>query len=77
MASLVLVIAGGACYLWAYAGMRALRQAAHDPTAELFAGYTRFVRLTQLSILGLVVVGLGVLVGIGAALHARRARAPL
>ena len=72
VASLVLVIAGGACYLWAYAGMRALRVAVHDPGAELFAGYTRFVRLWQLSVVGLTAVALGVLVGVWAALHARR-----
>ena len=75
IASLMLVVAGGACYLWAYSGMQVLRQAAHDPKAELFAGYTRFVRLSQISIAGLIAVGLGVAVGIGAALHARRARA--
>jgi len=69
---LVLVVAGAACYLWAYAGMQALRQAAHDPKAELFAGYTRFVRLSQLSIAGLIAIGLGLAVGIVAALHARR-----
>jgi len=74
--SLVLVVAGAACYLWAYAGMKALRQATPDPNAELFAGYTRFVRLWQLSVVGLTSVGLGVAVGIWAALHARRARAP-
>ena len=73
--SLVLVVAGAACYLWAYAGMQALRQTSHDPNAAIFAGYTRFVRLWQLSVVGLVAVGLGVLVGIGAALHARRLRA--
>jgi hypothetical protein len=72
VASLVLVVAGVGCYLWAYAGMQTLRQMTHDPNAALFAGYTRFVRLHQLSILGLSVTGLGVLVGIGAALHARR-----
>jgi hypothetical protein len=76
-ASLVLVIAGAGCYLWAYAGMRALRVAAHDPNAALFAGYTRFMRFYQLSIVGLTAVGLGVVVGVGAAIHARRVRAPL
>ena len=76
VASLALVVGGGACYLWAYAGMQALRKATPDPNAELFAGYTRFVRLWQLSVVGLTSVGLGVAVGIWAALHARRARAP-
>ena len=76
VASLLLVVGGGACYLWAYAGMQALRQATPDPNAELFAGYTRFVRLWQLSVVGLTSVGLGVAVGIWAALHARRPRAP-
>jgi hypothetical protein len=75
VASLVLVVAGVGCYLWAYAGMHALRGSVYDPRAEIFAGYTRFVRLWQLSVVGLVAVGLGVLVGVGAAIHARRDRA--
>lgn len=75
LVSLVLVVAGAACYVWAYVGMEALRRAPHDPNAELFAAYTRYVRLSQLSIAGLVAVGLGVVVGIAAAFHARRATA--
>jgi hypothetical protein len=77
VASLVLVVGGAVCYVWAYAGMRALRVAVHDPNAAIFAGYVRFVRLTQLSILGLIMIGLGVVVGVGAAIHARRVRAPI
>ncbi|HEY8175211.1 MAG TPA: hypothetical protein VIF32_05950 [Gemmatimonadaceae bacterium] len=77
VASLALVVAGASCYVWAYWGMTALRLAAHDPNAAIFAGYTRFVRFYQLSVVGLTVVGLGVVVGVGAAIHARRVRAPL
>jgi hypothetical protein len=76
VASLVLVVAGSGCYLLAYAGMRALQASIHDPSAAIFAGYVRFVRLWQLSVVGLIAVGLGVLVGVGAAIHARRDRAP-
>ena len=70
--SLVLVVSGVGCYAWSYVGMRALRASVHDPSAELFAGYTRYVRLWQLSVVGLTAVALGVLVGVWAALHSRR-----
>lgn len=73
LVSLVLVVAGAACYVWAYQEMEELRTSVHDPKAPIFAGYTRFVRLTQLSYAALGAVALGVLVGLGAALHARRA----
>jgi hypothetical protein len=72
VASVALVLVGAICYVWAYAEMSVLRDATHDPKAPIFAGYTRFVRLTQLSWLGLGTITVGVLVGIGAAMHARR-----
>ncbi|HEU4993733.1 MAG TPA: hypothetical protein VFT29_02905 [Gemmatimonadaceae bacterium] len=71
--SVALVVVGAAAFVWTYVQMEGLRNAVHDPEAPLFAGYVRFVRLTRLSYVGLGLVGLGLLVGIGAALHARRA----
>ena len=75
LASLTLVVFGTALYVWSYLQMEALRTSSHDPNAPIFAGYTRFVRLMQLSYLGLGAVCIGIIVGIGAALHARRGRA--
>lgn len=72
VASLVLLLGGAVCYVWAYLGMQALRDSTHDAAAPLFAGYTRYVRLSQVSILGLTAIALGILVGIYAAMHARR-----
>lgn len=73
-ASITLVLLGAALYVWAYLEMDALRTAGHDPNAPIFAGYTRFVRLMQLSYGGLAVAAIGMLVGVGAALYARRAQ---
>ena len=70
--SLGFVVFGGSCYAWAYSGMHALQRTVHDPNAPIFAGYTRYVRLMQLSWLGIAGIGLGVAVGVYAALHARR-----
>ena len=75
LVSLALVVLGAALYVWSYLQMEALRTATHDPNAPIFAGYTRFVRLMQLSYLGLGAVFIGIIVGIGAALHAKRGRA--
>jgi hypothetical protein len=72
--SLILVVLGAAAYVWTYMQMEALRTAVHDPDAPIFAGYVRFVRLMQLNYLGLGLVGVGLLLGVGAAVHARRAR---
>lgn len=72
--SVGLVLAGAVAFVWTYVQMEGLRNAVHDPEAPLFAGYARFARLMQLSYVGLGLVGLGLLVGVGAALHARRAR---
>jgi hypothetical protein len=70
--SVGLVLIGVACYLWAYIQMEVLRQSTHDPKAMIFAGYVRFVRLVQLSRFGMGLIAVGVMVGIGAAVHARR-----
>lgn len=72
-ASVLLFVVGALCYGVAYDGMQSLRVAAHDPNAPLFAGYTRYVRLLQLSYAGLIAIGAGLLVALYAALHARRA----
>lgn len=69
--SLALILAGGFCFSAAYVGMQRLRSAAHDPNAPIFAGYTRYVRLTQLSYLGIAAMAVGIVVAIYAALHAR------
>ena len=76
LVSLALVVLGAAAYVWAYVEMEALRNATHDPKAPIFAGYTKFVRLMQLSYAGLGAIAVGILVGVGAALHARRATPP-
>lgn len=73
-ASILLLVAGAVCYGGAYLGMRSLRVAAHDPAAPLFAGYTRYVRLMQLSYVGLLAIGAGVAIAVFAAWHARRGR---
>lgn len=73
--SVAMILLGGLCYGGAYAGMQALRAAPHDPNAPLFAGYTRYVRLTQLSYVGLAAVVVGVCIAVYAAVHARRERA--
>ena len=75
LVSLVLVVIGVILYIWAYAQMDALRNATHDPKATIFANYTRFVRLMQLSYAGIGAVVIGILVGVGAAINARRAGA--
>ncbi|MEX2178448.1 MAG: hypothetical protein WD801_07040 [Gemmatimonadaceae bacterium] len=72
--SMTLVVTGTAAYLWAFAGMRTLRDAPHDPSAAIYAGYVRYVRLTQLSWVALGTICIGVVVGIGAALYHRRGR---
>ena len=71
MASLALVALGVILYIWAYAQMDVLRTTAHDPNAPIFANYTRFVRLMQVSYVGIGAVVTGILVGVGAAIHAR------
>ena len=70
--SVALVLVGAVCYVWAYSEMSVLRDAAYDPKAPIFAAYTRFVRMMQLSWVGIGTIVVGVLVGIGAALDARR-----
>ena len=73
VASLVLVLAGATCVGGSYVGMRRLRDSAHDPKAPIFAGYTRHVRLTQLSYLGFGALAGGVMLAVYAAMHARKA----
>ena len=68
------VFAGSLVYGWAYVGMEKLRTMAPDPSAPIWSGYGRWVRLTQLSLLGQGLIGLGILVGVGAAWHHRRRR---
>ena len=72
VASIVLVLAGGACYAWAFVAMQSLGEMAHDPNAPLFAGYRRYARLLVVSRVALGTIALGVMVGVGAALYARR-----
>jgi uncharacterized membrane protein YedE/YeeE len=69
LASVAILLFGAACYIGAYAGMQSLQHAVHDPAAPIFAGYTRYVRLMQLSWFGIAVIVVGVIVGIGAAIH--------
>jgi len=74
LASVAALTVGGLCYATAYSGMQALRGTPHDPGAPLFAGYTRYVRLNQLSYLGIAAIAIGIALAVYAASHARRAR---
>ena len=68
------MLLGALVYGWAYLGMEELRTMTHDPSAPIWSGYVRWVRLTQLSWLGQGLVGLGILLGVGAAWYHRRRR---
>jgi hypothetical protein len=74
--SLVLVVAGAALYLRAYFGMEAVRTTPDTPfvrgTMEAFALLNQHLRFKRLSWLGLALVGAGILVGLSAAIHARK-----
>jgi hypothetical protein len=78
-ASLVLIVAGAALYLWSYVGMGELRLraagASFQPgTTEAFASMREWARLHRMSWagVGLAVIGIGV--GVYAAMHAKRRR---
>src|SRR5436189_2700367 len=58
--SLTLVVGGAICYVWAYNGMRGLPNTPQYPDVELFARYTRWVRLSRLANAGLGVTALGI-----------------
>ncbi|MGH7677968.1 MAG: hypothetical protein ACRENU_05840 [Gemmatimonadaceae bacterium] len=76
LASLTLLVVGAALYLRAYFGMESVRTTPETPfvpgTMEAFALLNQFVRLKRLSYVGLSLVGLGLAVGLSAALHARK-----
>jgi hypothetical protein len=76
LASLILILAGGALYLKAYFGMQELRS---RPEAEFIRGESvafgriaEHARLTRVSRVGLAIAGLGLIVGLSAAAHARQ-----
>ncbi len=76
MASLILILAGGALYVAAYVGMRDLRNRPHTEfvrgNTEAFSSLTQYIRLHRLSIAGLALAALGIIVGVSAAVHARQ-----
>lgn len=76
IASLTLIIAGGALFLRAYLGMEEIRTTPEVPfvrgTMEVFELTNRHYRFKWLSYVGLGLVGAGVVVGLSAAVHARK-----
>lgn len=78
IASLVLIIAGGALYLRSYFGMEQLRQRrpAEFVRGEtvLWGGLYEHARLNRMANVGLAVSGVGVIVGLSAAAYAKRKR---
>ena len=76
LASLVLILGGAALYLRAYFGMEAVRTTPESPfvrgTMEAFALMNQYLRLKRLSYVGLALVGIGLAVGLSAAVHARK-----
>lgn len=76
LVSLVLVLGGGWLYFTAFAGMRELR---HRPAEEFVRGQTvawgrlaEHEQLMRTSWIGLILIGVGVVVGLSAAVHARQ-----
>jgi hypothetical protein len=74
---LALILAGAACYLWAYAGMRALEgvKPSANPTLraeEVFTSVNRWGRLNTLSRVGVGLIGAGLVVAVGAAVAGAR-----
>ena len=74
--SLVLVLGGGWMYFTAFTGMRELR---NRPVEDFIRGQTvawgrlaEHQQLMRTSRIGLVLIGVGVVVGLSAALHARQ-----
>ena len=67
--SLSVLLFGASCYVWAYNGMHTLQHSTHNPAAPIFAGYTRYVRLNQLSWFGIGVILIGIAIGVAAAIH--------
>ena len=76
LASLALILVGAALYVRAYLGMEAVRTTPETPfvrgTMEAFALFNQYLRLKRLSYVGLALVGVGLAVGLSAAVHARK-----
>lgn len=75
VASLFLLLAGGAIWGFAWFGLEDLRTRPHEEFVPhrtvAFARTVEHARLTRISVLGLSVAGLGVIVGVSAAAHAQ------
>ena len=76
LASLLLICGGGAMYLMAYFGMQELRNRPHAEFVRgesfAFGRVAEYNRLTLLSWAGLAIAGVGLIVGLSAAAHARQ-----
>lgn len=75
VASMLLLVAGGVIWAFAWSGLEDLRRRPHEEFVPgrtmAFARTAEHARLTRISVLGLSLAGLGVIVGVGAAAHAQ------
>lgn len=75
LASLLLLVAGGVIWAFAWFGLDDLRRRPHEEFVPgetvAFARTAEHARLTRISTLGLSMAGLGVIVGVSAAAHAQ------
>lgn len=75
LASMLLLLAGGALYAFAWARLENLRTRPHEAFVPgqtvAFARTAEHARLSRISTFGLSVAGLGVIVGVSAAAHAK------
>lgn len=76
VASILLLLAGGAIWGFAWFGLEDLRMRPHEEFVPhrtvAFARTAEHAKLTRISVLGLSVAGLGMIVGVSAAAHAQR-----
>jgi hypothetical protein len=71
---LALMLAGGACYGWAYIGLVRLHD--HPPTADhmLWVALAAFNHYNRVSTIGIVIAAIGLAVAITAAVVTHRSR---
>jgi hypothetical protein len=69
---LTLLVAGLACYAYAYMGLRELESVQAAPGTPAFAAVMRFDRMWKLSQLGIAVAAVGLVTAVIAAVVGRR-----